>query len=309
MSKQTAKVQWVQRSERGSEFLLRFMAWIALHLGRTASRLILHPISLYFVLSSREARQASRRYLTLALQRPSTWRDFYRHIHCFASVILDRVYFLNGRDDLFDLKIMDDAYTASNCANSGMGVFLMGAHYGSFECVRLAGRSNDKLRFVLLMYEENAAKLLSMMAALNPQAQQEVIPLGKLSSMLKVRDELEQGAMIGILADRSLHESDTLPMSFLGETAHFPAGPWRMAAMLKHPVFLMTGIYRGSNRYEISLEKIADFSNVTQNREQAVKEALALYVSRLEHYCKLAPYNWFNFYDFWKPLSSQDTRK
>jgi predicted LPLAT superfamily acyltransferase len=24
------------------------------------------------------------------------------------------------------------------------------------------------------------------------------------------------------------------------------------------------------------------------------------YVKRVEHYCKLHPYNWFNFYDFWQ---------
>jgi len=23
------------------------------------------------------------------------------------------------------------------------------------------------------------------------------------------------------------------------------------------------------------------------------------YVARLEHYARLAPYNWFNFYSFW----------
>ena len=23
------------------------------------------------------------------------------------------------------------------------------------------------------------------------------------------------------------------------------------------------------------------------------------YVARLEHYCREAPFNWFNFYDFW----------
>jgi Predicted acyltransferase len=23
------------------------------------------------------------------------------------------------------------------------------------------------------------------------------------------------------------------------------------------------------------------------------------YAARLEHYCREAPFNWFNFYDFW----------
>jgi len=24
------------------------------------------------------------------------------------------------------------------------------------------------------------------------------------------------------------------------------------------------------------------------------------YADRLTHYCRLAPYNWFNFFDFWQ---------
>jgi predicted LPLAT superfamily acyltransferase len=31
-----------------------------------------------------------------------------------------------------------------------------------------------------------------------------------------------------------------------------------------------------------------------------IEQALKRYAQRLEHYCRMAPYNWFNFYDFWK---------
>jgi predicted LPLAT superfamily acyltransferase len=30
-----------------------------------------------------------------------------------------------------------------------------------------------------------------------------------------------------------------------------------------------------------------------------MRQWLQAYVARLEHYCRLSPYNWFNFYDFW----------
>jgi predicted LPLAT superfamily acyltransferase len=32
---------------------------------------------------------------------------------------------------------------------------------------------------------------------------------------------------------------------------------------------------------------------------QGVDVAMRHYVARLEHFCRDAPYNWFNFYDFW----------
>ena len=34
-------------------------------------------------------------------------------------------------------------------------------------------------------------------------------------------------------------------------------------------------------------------------REQQLQHWLTAYARRLEHYCCQAPYQWFNFYDFW----------
>ncbi len=63
----------------------------------------------------------------------------------------------------------------------------------------------------------------------------------------------------------------------------------------------MTGLYLGGNRYRIHFEPLADFSCVQQGeRDAAIVQAQAQYVARLEHYCRLAPYNWFNFFDFWQ---------
>ncbi len=69
--------------------------------------------------------------------------------------------------------------------------------------------------------------------------------------------------------------------------------------MLKRPVILIVGLYRGANRYEIHFEHLADFS---KPGGLTVEQTIDLYVGRIEHYCRQAPYNWFNFYDFWDEL-------
>ena len=87
---------------------------------------------------------------------------------------------------------------------------------------------------------------------------------------------------------------------FLGENAQFPTAPFRIALMLKRPVVLMLGLYRGGNRYELHFEQLFDPVGVDRARRQAMIEAaVSTYAARLEHYCRQAPYNWFNFYDFW----------
>jgi hypothetical protein len=89
-------------------------------------------------------------------------------------------------------------------------------------------------------------------------------------------------------------------MDFLGSPAAFPLGPLHMAAMLKRPVIFMTGLYRGGNRYDIHFEKLADFTQIERaERGAQVQAALARYVTLLEKHCRSAPYNWFNYFDFW----------
>lgn len=295
---------WTEQKERGSLGLLRFMVKLANLLGRRVTRLLLYPIALYFFLVVADSRRASAAYLARVFGRKAHWYEVFHHFHVFAGVLLDRVYFLQNRVEYFDIEVMHDAYDQEAAEARAGGVFVMGAHMGSFEVVRLVSRAKAELKLVLLMYEENARKIGALMAAINPQAQQEIVPLGNLSAMLTVRDRLAEGGIIGILADRTLSHERNFPATFLGETAYFAVGPFRMAAMMRKPVFLMVGMYRGGNRYEIHIEKIADFSDdehgERRNSPQAIDAAIAKYVARLEHFARLAPYNWFNFYDFWQ---------
>lgn len=294
-----AGADWTRHPERSNAAMLRLMTWLSLRLGRRASRGVLALVSLYFLLFAPSARHASRAYLGRALSRKPGLADLYRHFHSFAGTVHDRIYLLNDRFDLFDIEVEGEALFDEVLA-AGRGVFLMGAHLGSFEVVRAVGRDRRNLRVAMVMYEENARKINAALQAINPAAAQDVIPLGKLDSMLLVRDRLDEGAAIGLLADRTPGDEATLTLPYLGAEAAFPLGPMRLAAMLKRPVLFMTGLYRGGNRYVIRFERIADFSETgPQKRDEAVREAVAIYASCLERHCRAHPYNWFNFFDFW----------
>ncbi len=300
-----ARPDWAQREERGSALLLRVMTWLSLRLGRPAGRALLYLCAAWYVLFSPRARSASRDYLRRALNRAPRWRDCWRHVFTFATTIHDRIYLMHGRFDLFDIRphgqqLVDEALSG------GRGAFLMGAHLGSFEVVRALGRTRPRLRVVVTMFEENARKINATLAAVNPAASPEVIGLGQIDSMLKVKQRLDENCMVGMLADRTLLADDAATMrrmAFLGEPAPFPLGPLYMAAMLKRPVLFMTGLYRGGNRYDVHFEVVADFTHTPRDaRRAAIDAALARYVSLLDRYARAAPYNWFNYFDFWKTV-------
>lgn len=296
--------EWTQKKERGCLAALKAMVWFATTFGRPLSRVLLYPVVAYYVLTASDAVATSRLYLSRVFGRAARRAEIFRHIYTFASVLLDRVYFLRGNAEKFDVRVVSDHYMEHDVVARSKGVFLMGAHMGSFEVVRMVSRQCDDLKLVLLMYEENARKIGALMNAINPAAQQEIVALGNLSAMLTVKDRLAEGALVGILADRSIGSEKTAMLPFLGVPAPFAMGPFRMAAMMRRPVFLMMGLYLGGNRYEIHIERIADFSDAADgtrcNTEEQITAAMTHYVSRLEYFAKRAPYNWFNFFDFWQ---------
>lgn len=290
---------WMRQQERSNLAILRLMVWISLTFGRAAGRVVLYGIALYFTLFAPKARRASRAYLYRALDRWANWADGYRHVLSFATTIHDRVYLLNERFDLFDLEVVGaDALHAALARQPG--ALLIGAHLGSFEVLRAAGRGQAGLRVAMLMYEENARKINATLEAINPKATQDIIPLGRMDSMLEAREKLDAGYLVGMLADRSLGDDATAALPFLGEAARFPLGPWRLAAMLRRPVFFMAGLYLGGNRYQLHFVPLADFSATPRDaRDAAIAAAMQRYADCLTQFCRRAPYNWFNFFDFW----------
>jgi predicted LPLAT superfamily acyltransferase len=296
---------WAAERERSHPWALHLMRWIALTAGRTLTRSLLHPITLYFLLANGKARRASRTYLGRALQRPAHWRDVYRHIHRFASTVLDRIYFLQERFDCFEVSLTDAALIHVPLA-AGEGLIAVGAHLGSFEALRADAQSHGE-RVAMLMYEENARLINATLAAVAPQASLHTIALGQPGAMLSLRRWLDEGGIAGLLADRSLPmqsgRSRTLRLDFLGHPAAFSDGPFRLAAMLRRRMIFVAGLYHGGKRYELRFAELADFRQLGADQrsetDQLVREALQRYVGLLEALCRESPYNWFNFYDFW----------
>jgi predicted LPLAT superfamily acyltransferase len=291
----TANAAWARKGERGSPALIRFMAWVSIAFGRAPSRLLLRAVMAYFLVFGAAARNAARAFLRRALGREPGWGDLYRLYLHFGSILHDRVYFLRGRFDLFEI----DVHGAEHFGPEG--ALLMGAHLGSFEALRACGRTLGHRRIVMAMYEENARKINEVLAAIAPEVQQDIVALGHVQSMLQLADRIEGGALVGVLADRTLGEEPRVPVDFLGAPAPFPTGPMRMAAALRTRVYFMAGLYRGGNRYEIHLEPLVDFSGNGDQTPRAarVEAGVRAYAERLERFARMAPYDWFNFHDFW----------
>lgn len=292
---------WTARRERGSRFAVHLLVSIARVLGRPVARLILHPVVIYFLLTAPAARRASRDYLRRVLAREPRWRDVYRQMYCFASATLDRIYMFDDSSTV--LRVTKHNYQViEDFRAGGRGAILLVAHLGSFELLRSMGGERAGVRMRVLMDRASGAKANAAFSTTKSWMYQNVIDTSEsdVDRVLKVKAALDRGELIGLMADRYQPGERTTDCHFLGDRAPFPLSPWLLAGITKAPVLLAFGLYRGGSRYEMHFENFSDqLKLVRAHRHTQAHEYAQAYAARLEHYARKAPYNWFNFYDFW----------
>jgi predicted LPLAT superfamily acyltransferase len=275
------------------------MLWINRRLGWRIGYALLYPITAYFVAASPAARVASRDFLRRAAAGPPTLARVTRHIFTYAAVILDRVAILSGQHGHLRTEVEGiDALKAALAR--GRGCVLLGAHFGSFDVLRGFGRASP-VSIRPLMYRAQPNQLSTIIEAIDPSLQAAIIELGHPETMLRARECIARGEIIGLLADRAPRGERMIKAPFLGEIAYFPAGPLILASLLDAPVLLSFGIRTGPRRYSARFIPFADTITLRrETRQEDLSRYAGRYAAILGDMCRSFPCNWFNFYDFWE---------
>jgi predicted LPLAT superfamily acyltransferase len=303
------KQQWLERPEAGSTFAYQLIVGIARLCGRRAARLLLYPITLYFLIRRGPERRASRVYLERVTGQPASLRQVARHIRWFASVILDRAFLLSERFKRFDIRVygLDDLRAAWG---QQRGVLVFGSHLGSFDALRVLAQMRPDVKVRVVIDTDQNPALSRFLNALNPELARSIINARRegMTTALAIKEALDEKALVTLLVDRARPGNEVALCDFLGKPAPFPVGPWQLAAALKVPVVLCFGLYRGGNRYDLHFETFAAELKLERARRDAeLQQTIQRFADRVAHHARSAPYNWSNFYDFWRADDSQNS--
>ncbi len=297
-------VYWDQQRERGSIAALHLVIWAALLFGRFIIRIVLWFIVVYFLLTSPRAVRASHHALRRLLQREPTILDIYKHFYCFAACTIDRLYLLKDRKHYFNVEVMrptEVATITTQSAAQSKGCLMVVAHLGSFEPLRMLGNTRN-LPLSILMDRKQGEMLVKLLERINPDFALQIIDASQRGPelVIQLRDALQAGRMVCIMADRARADERTFEVEFCGSKARLPEGPWALASVLDVPVVLGFGLYLGGRHYQACFELFANkIITSRQTRAADLQSYAQRYAQRLEHYAYRAPYNWFNFYDYW----------
>jgi len=292
---------WRDMRERGSVFGIKAVIVVATMLGRSGGRMLVAGIAAYYTLFSHRANWATRDFRA-HLGLDTSKRDVYRQVRRFAQCALDAFFFIRGKTDFFRVKRNGHQHLAK-LRDTGTGAILLGAHLGSFHAMReQSGR--EALPLYPVVFTKHARRFNQVLEELDPGSKVRLIEIdsdaGRMGFMLAIREKLEEGGLVAILGDRVQPGAKAVKVDFLGEEAWLPAGPYVLAATLKAPVYFVAGLYRGKQHYELFCIPFADKVELPRgNRMEAIQAYAQQYADILAGFCKEAPDNWFNFYDFW----------
>jgi predicted LPLAT superfamily acyltransferase len=303
-----AATGWAGRRERGAFFMMRLTLLGLRVLGRPVMLPIVHLVALYFFLFGRGGRDASLDYLRrLQLQAPEaglepTWRHAYRHFRSFGTAILDKIDTWSGRMRYEDVAF-EERDEMTRQARGSRGIVVFGSHLGNLEVLRALGTLGSRVKLNVLVHTRHADYFNRIMR-LAGATDVELVQVTALdpTTAFALRERVDRGEWVVITGDRvPVHGGRTIEADFLGGKAPLPIGPYIIAGLLQCPVYLLFCL-RQQGRNHVYFEPFAERIEWTRATRDAVLAGHAQrFAARLEHYLRMAPLQWFNFYPYWRP--------
>jgi predicted LPLAT superfamily acyltransferase len=304
----TASGHWARLGERGLYWGLALSGLVLRLLGRRGCFILLVPVVLYFYATAGDRRRASLEFLRRAFTaaghaRTPTWRDGFRHYLTFARRALDTIAAWVGKLPTNAVVEGDVAALRAATADTRGAVFIV-SHYGNVDVSRAQLDAGTRRRVVVLLHTRHAENYNRVMRELNPGAALDTFEVTEIGpdTAIALQQRVDKGDWLFIAGDRTPigNGRRSSRVDFLSAPADFSQGPYLLAALLDCPVYLFFCSER-DGRYRLDVERFAERIVLPRGRRDvALAGYVQEYAARLEKHVLSDPYQWYNFYDFWR---------
>lgn len=134
-------------------------------------------------------------------------------------------------------------------------------------------------------------------------------PRNALGTAVELAAALTRGEIVCLLGDRVHADQPAVTARFLGKMARFPAGPFQTALLTGAPILpaFMTKVGLRGYRLEVDPPWIVRAAT-RADRQAAVAAAAQRWARRLELQVRRHPFQWHNFFDFFR-ISTEPPRR
>lgn len=295
---------WYKTKEQSAGYYRIYTLYLIYKIfGAKPLKFISFFIMLFIFPFAGNARSASREYLktVLKLDKISIFQIF-KHLLSFAHSLVDKMDAFAGNFPLeniiFDNR--DDNSSLIQHLNEKKGVFFLCSHLGNIEVLRTLLLEWKEITVNIFIQVEQTEIFNNFIQNISPNSKIKIYSVSDvdINTSIEISEKLAKGDIVFMAGDRVSANNPHLTFThdFLGKTATFPKGVFRFAQMMECPIYFITctknttGKYVLSSKRHINKEKKQDDLSSMQNE----------FVDFLETKTKEYPYQWYNFFDFWK---------
>jgi len=315
--------QWHEQSEQcASRFWMQFMWYSYAWFGKTFQKLIFLFAMPFIYFFSKPARMALRKFYGVLSEYtgqsvPATHGRMFRHLLGFAWSLMDKTDAATLKKNLPAMSVRDDdGWRAfKGLVDAGKGAFILCTHVGTIGV--LPALANIRFENGKNLSDTQPSTLNPQLSTLNSQPStpkvhafqqmghdaiftkvflkhfdhskielHAVEEIG-VETVVEMQEAIRRGELVIMAGDRtSAGSKSVLRHRFLGRECVWPKGAFKFAQLMEAPVFGVTCIHTGWNRYEVhvaALDRSAPLDG---------------YVRFLEAETVAYPEQWYQFYDF-----------
>ena len=295
--------RWYEQDEQcASRFWVEFMWWSYAIFGKTFQKLIFVIGMPFIYVFARPARLALAKYYAVLSERSggvarASHMTLFRHLLGFAWGLMDKTDACTLKKNLPAMGVRDDAgwRSFSGLVESGKGAFILCTHVGVIgvlpalpHSLRARGAARAPKVHAFQQMGHDAVFMRAFMrhfdhSALVMHAVEEI----GVETAVSMQEAIARGELVIMAGDRtSAGSGSVLRHAFLGRECVWPKGAFRFAELMEAPVFAVTCVNAGWNRYEV---------HVAELERGALLDG---FVRFLEAETLAHPDQWYHFYDF-----------
>ncbi|NIG57189.1 lipid A biosynthesis acyltransferase [Chitinophaga sp. Cy-1792] len=284
-----------QGKSKGNKLGYRIFIGILRYGGVYPAYFLLRFVAAYYFLFSWSSSKPIYRYFheKIGYSRLKSLFSLYSNYYIFGQTIIDKVVVMADMGNKFTFDFDGEEHLRQLVAG-GKGGIMLSAHLGNWEVAgHLFKRLNARINIV--MFDGEHQRIKEYLASVTGGRNVNIIVLkDDLSHIYAINEALSNQELVCMHADRFLPGNKTMTADLLGSPAHFPLGPFLLAATFRVPVCGVYAFKESATHYHFYSTEPKVYNG---RREQEL--ALNDFVAGMEEKIRKYPTQWFNYYDFW----------
>jgi len=280
---------------RGSPLGIRLIIGLYNIFGYKVAKVLVFTVALFYTLATQSKRKELASYYN-AVGLNNSLITYFHHVYAFSLNIFDRFIAKEGMQEetVQTTRINLEAFEALQKT----GGLLTLSHHGNWaQSFKIFQTYDIKLNIISdELIDENLQQLETEK---EHNSRISIINLNEgMQAMLDIARALQNNEVVIIMVDRVQELNKTVEVTFLGRKTLFHSGGFEIANMRKVPMLGCDVVRTGDNGIKV------EFSNIIRSdkskKSEVIQDLAQQYALFLEKVVKEYPYQWFNFFDFWK---------